>query len=263
VSTPASATTSTTQPAAGWVAVGSATVTPGADSSSFTVSGGDTASTSGVFLRLPADRCDYVVSVEGRLVTGDAAGFGLRARSLPTGDGPAVHSLRYDSKVGYRDSGDAVTRVPADIYAPPGEWHQLAIEVKGDVFTVSGDGQAIAQGEAIRGCGGVFLDVWSPGQVEFRNFTLSDPPVPFVDGHPCPTLRAVTVGPLMLCDEGPLVREVQAALVGVGENVTVDGQFGPGTQAALRHFQIESGHPPTGLTNDTGTMVALGLVFDD
>ena len=52
------------------------------------------------------------------------------------------------------------------------------------------------------------------------------------------------------------VKQMQQALKNAGQSVTVDGDFGPGTQTALRTFQTSRGIPATGFP-DEPTMVAL------
>ncbi|MBY5933112.1 peptidoglycan-binding protein [Tateyamaria omphalii] len=47
--------------------------------------------------------------------------------------------------------------------------------------------------------------------------------------------------------EGPLVRQLQAALKAVGHAIKVDGDFGPGTFSALRDFQIAKGEEVDGI----------------
>ena len=42
------------------------------------------------------------------------------------------------------------------------------------------------------------------------------------------------------------VKALQQALKGQGENVKRDGVWGPGTQAALKHYQEQNGLPVTG-----------------
>lgn len=52
------------------------------------------------------------------------------------------------------------------------------------------------------------------------------------------------------------VRQMQQLLLNAGQSVTVDGDFGPGTQTALRSFQTAAGVPATGFP-DEPTIVAL------
>ena len=42
-------------------------------------------------------------------------------------------------------------------------------------------------------------------------------------------------------DSGPRVRRLQRALAELGHDVTADGEFGPGTSAAVQSFQEEAG----------------------
>jgi hypothetical protein len=252
------------------VPIGAVTITPGTDANSFTVSGGEAGHASGAFLALPPGRCDYVASVEGRLV-GDTKGWDLAVRSVPSGG--FQHSLSYVRDLGVHDSGDAFTEGPVDVHrATDLGWHRLTVEMKGDLHTTWVDGEAVAQGQEFienegpvpvkvsNDCGGVSLSLYSPGTVEFRNFALSDPPEPFVQGHPCPKLHPATAYPLLLCDEGPLVRDLQTAL-DIRVRTTVDGQFGLGTLAALQELQVRAGLPVSGIL-DPATAAVLGLPFN-
>jgi len=54
------------------------------------------------------------------------------------------------------------------------------------------------------------------------------------------------------------VMALQQALQGQGENVKPDGVWGPSTQAALKHFQQQSGLPATGQL-DQATRAKLNL----
>jgi peptidoglycan hydrolase-like protein with peptidoglycan-binding domain len=54
------------------------------------------------------------------------------------------------------------------------------------------------------------------------------------------------------------VKALQQALKGQGENVKSDGVWGPGTQAALKHYQEQNGLPATGQL-DQATRSKLNL----
>lgn len=54
------------------------------------------------------------------------------------------------------------------------------------------------------------------------------------------------------------VKALQQALKGQGENVTSDGVWGPGTEAALKHYQQQNGLPATGQL-DQATRSKLNL----
>lgn len=58
-------------------------------------------------------------------------------------------------------------------------------------------------------------------------------------------------------DEGEPIKEIQQALVDSGYDVTVDGAFGPATEAALRKYQEDNGLEVDGLA---GPMVYENLI---
>lgn len=64
--------------------------------------------------------------------------------------------------------------------------------------------------------------------------------------------------PLTIGTTGEVVRTVQRAVRQTGITVTVDGAFGPRTQAAVRRFQTARGLGATGIV-DVATVSALGL----
>lgn len=65
------------------------------------------------------------------------------------------------------------------------------------------------------------------------------------------------VGPtLNRGDTGAPVAELQKMLNATGANLTVDGSFGPGTEAAVKVFQASKGLPVTGVV-DSKTLAAL------
>ncbi len=83
-----------------------------------------------------------------------------------------------------------------------------------------------------------------------------------VAGGPSPTsaTSAASVVGLRQGDSGPTVQAVQQKLVGLGYYVAggADGNFGPGTTAALRVFQQQNGLNPTGVVTEN-TARYLGL----
>ncbi len=64
----------------------------------------------------------------------------------------------------------------------------------------------------------------------------------------------------MVGDTGPDVEKLQEALLGRGEAITVDGEFGPMTKAAVERAQRQLGLPVTGIA-DQATLDALGVVI--
>ena len=76
---------------------------------------------------------------------------------------------------------------------------------------------------------------------------------------PCPEgYRDADPGrPLRLCDRGEQVRSVQQQLNAlIGADLTVDGDFGPSTEHAVRAFQAQHGLDVDGLVGPA-TMAAL------
>ena len=69
---------------------------------------------------------------------------------------------------------------------------------------------------------------------------------------------AVPAGVLTLGDRGPDVRELQNRLLAAGVAVTVDGDFGPATRAAVIVFQTSRGMNGDGVVGQQ-TRAALGL----
>lgn len=67
----------------------------------------------------------------------------------------------------------------------------------------------------------------------------------------CPAYEPNDQYPIRLCDEGAAVTAIQQALQASGADISVDGYFGPSTEAAVRQFQ------------GAHTLVVDGLVGDD
>ena len=79
--------------------------------------------------------------------------------------------------------------------------------------------------------------------------------------RPAENVGAVSVVGLHQGDTGPTVLAVQQKLIGFGYFVAggADGNFGPGTTAALRVFQQQNGLNPTGVvTENTARYLGLG-----
>ncbi|MEM6747187.1 MAG: peptidoglycan-binding domain-containing protein [Pseudomonadota bacterium] len=66
----------------------------------------------------------------------------------------------------------------------------------------------------------------------------------------------ITVGERRRLMYPTTIRQMQQLLLNAGQSVSVDGDFGPGTQAALSAFQTARGIPASGFP-DEPTMVAL------
>lgn len=66
----------------------------------------------------------------------------------------------------------------------------------------------------------------------------------------------IAVGELRMLLYPEVTRRMQQVLASRGISVTVDGDFGPGTQSALQNYQTQLGLPPTGFP-DPRTMLSL------
>jgi murein L,D-transpeptidase YcbB/YkuD len=69
-------------------------------------------------------------------------------------------------------------------------------------------------------------------------------------------LRPIKVGDEQTALYPSVIRRMQQRLKDSGQTITVDGDFGPGSQTALKAFQTRAGLPATGFP-DTRTMIAL------
>jgi murein DD-endopeptidase MepM/ murein hydrolase activator NlpD len=73
-----------------------------------------------------------------------------------------------------------------------------------------------------------------------------------------PVQQAAVALKLAVGDTGPDVERLQDALLARGEALTVDGEFGPMTKAAVERAQRQLGLPVTGIA-DQATLDALGI----
>jgi hypothetical protein len=77
--------------------------------------------------------------------------------------------------------------------------------------------------------------------------TQPPPPAPPPTLSPCPNGYIVNESPpFRLCQRGETIRSIQQALRSLGYAVTVDGEFGPGTEAAVIRLERDNGWPVTG-----------------
>lgn len=67
-------------------------------------------------------------------------------------------------------------------------------------------------------------------------------------------------GGVRLGDCGPAVEQIQSYLISKGFTITMDGRFGPATDAAVREFQTSSGLDADGIV---GPMTWMALQSDD
>ncbi|MFD9475904.1 serine/threonine-protein kinase [Streptomyces nojiriensis] len=164
---------------AGWTELKGTVVSPGADPGGFCIRFGGLYWGGIHFPQVPGP--DYMVTVDGKLASGagrlaSGSGWGLAARTTIAADGTVTgHGIQYDPN-GYRDVDypkDSGTTYPA---ATDNEWHQLAISVHGSQYTLSADGQTIAQGTLLQQAedhGGAFVRVWYGTTVELRNLRVT------------------------------------------------------------------------------------------
>ena len=80
----------------------------------------------------------------------------------------------------------------------------------------------------------------------------------------CGRYVAAAAYPLERCDKGPAVRVAQLFLAELYAPLTIDGYFGPETEAAVRNYQAEFGLAVDGLVGPrTWTQLTDGLVCGD
>jgi peptidoglycan hydrolase-like protein with peptidoglycan-binding domain len=72
------------------------------------------------------------------------------------------------------------------------------------------------------------------------------------------TFAAGIERPVRMCAEGPLITSIQQALADAGQQLSVDGMFGPGTQRAIIAHQQASGLEVTGTITDALENMLLG-----
>lgn len=71
-------------------------------------------------------------------------------------------------------------------------------------------------------------------------------------------VSAASASTFRLGDQGAEIAEIQAALASNGYDVTADGVFGPGTEAAVQAFQSANGLSSDGLVGDMTYQALLG-----
>lgn len=104
-------------------------------------------------------------------------------------------------------------------------------------------------------------DVDGSGLVDPDESSFSTSPA---ESARCSRYVAASAYPLNRCDKGAAVRVAQLFLVELYAPLTVDGFFGPNTEAAVRNFQIEFGLTVDGLVGpDTWRRLTAGLVCGD
>ena len=99
--------------------------------------------------------------------------------------------------------------------------------------------------------------VWNGTGFDEQTVDLSGNPIQIVETHGCPSgLRYNAFPPLKLCDKGPLVKALQAALnaggllYSSGQNgPLVDGAFGPDTSTSIRLYQFANGLQVNGVAD--------------
>lgn len=106
----------------------------------------------------------------------EQTGWGVAARVSIGADGSlSGHGLQYDPGVGgYRDVDYPSNTGPSSHMDTDGNWHRLAVTVRGQAYELRLDGRIVAQGalaQAVESEGGVFVRVWSGSSVELRNLS--------------------------------------------------------------------------------------------
>lgn len=157
------------------------------------------------------------------------------------------------------DMGDGWPTIPVVAVLRPGQEPQW--------FSVS-DGWQLASSDV---WGTVFVRRGDDGSVELARLDLAELPPPpttttttTVTTGPAPACPEYTshsehTYPIRLCERGGLVTNVQRVLAGNGYDVSVDGYFGPGTEAAVRAFQADHGLAVDGLVGpDTWAALIAG-----
>ena len=83
-------------------------------------------------------------------------------------------------------------------------------------------------------------------------------PAPVVDPPSCDAYGFNDQYPIRRCDQGYAVLIVQSALIDAGYTIDVDGYFGPGTETAVRDFQLDAGLEVDGLVGPHTWLTLVG-----
>ena len=116
--------------------------------------------------------------------------------------------------------------------------------------TTANDIARFRQVVGAQGSAGVSWWVWETATDSMWD-AIGQPLAPFTGPAP-----ATDYAPIRLKSAGDLVVWAQEHLQSAGQQLTVDGDFGAGTEAAVRAFQAQNGLPATGEV-DTNTWKAL------
>lgn len=99
---------------------------------------------------------------------------------------------------------------------------------------------------------GAHLLSWDPSIAMLRAKSIDDV---WCGGR---TFDAGVERPVRMCAEGPVVSSIQQALADAGQQLSVDGMFGPGTQGAIIAHQQASGLKVTGTITEALETMLLG-----
>ncbi len=147
-----------------------------------------------------------------------------------------------------------------DVYTHTYEFNTLyerPIEPLGELAGNPAPGQVLRFRQLSRAYGATGVSWWDWQESTTRDWQAIDQPVGnlagFTAAESLPILSLQSQGGIWA---GDLVVWAQEHLASAGEQIQIDGAFGPATQAAVEQFQIAHGLPVTGVI-DTSTWQAL------
>lgn len=155
-------------PTSAWKKLGQAELSPGTDGA-FTIE--STQQYWGGFVA-HTNECNYRLSGQARVLSGNGLGFNVRTKVV-SDNVLEGHGFQYDPGAdGIRDiTYPDVESSPTAIQPTNTNWHSITVDVDGDRYRTTLDGQLEFTGTTTATCGDVFLRVWS-GKAEFRDMSL-------------------------------------------------------------------------------------------